>query len=152
MAVPTSPSPLIELFVNEVHASFPESETKKIASHADAIAKTTSDGDPHRARLCVRWAIKMADDRDSKHPRWQQLKERHQLWKDEWFALEFAAGDVIPISGTFDDVGLPEPLQDVRIQWVENVVAVAKRIGEDEGWDHSPWEALLTELIDYRQG
>jgi hypothetical protein len=150
MAAPTSPSPMIELFVNEVHTSFPESEQKKIAAHEDAIAKTNSDGDPHRARLCARWAIKMAADKDSKHPRWERLKERHQIWKDEWFALEFAVGDAVPISGSFGVVGKPEPLEDVRIQWVENAVAVAKRIGEDDGWDHSPWEALLTELIDHR--
>jgi len=143
---------MIELFVNEVHSSFPESERAKIAAHEDAIAKTTSEGDPHRARLCAKWAINMADDKDSKHPHWERLKERHQIWKEEWFAIEFAIGDAVPISGSFGVVGMPEPLGDVRIQWVENAVAVAKRIGEDDGWTHCPWEALLTELIDYRSG
>src|ERR1700721_1303714 len=88
MAAPTSPSPMIELFVNEVNSSFPESERTKIAAHEDAIAKTTSDGDPHRARLCAKWAINMADDRDSKHPHWERLKERHEIWKEEWSAVE----------------------------------------------------------------
>jgi hypothetical protein len=96
MADATSPSPIILVFVNEVHASFPDSEREKMASHEDAIAETTSEGDPHRARLCVRWAIKMADDRHHSHPRWEQLKERHQIWKDEWFALDFGVADALP--------------------------------------------------------
>jgi hypothetical protein len=150
MADPTSPSPVITLFVSEAHRSFPESEKQKLAAHEDAISKTTSDGDHHRARLCARWAIKMADDKHSKHPRWEQLKERHQLWKDEAFALEFGVADAVPGSGTRRVVGKAEPLEDVRIEWVENAVAIAQRLGEDDGWENSPWEALLTELIDYK--
>jgi hypothetical protein len=37
--------------------------------------------------------------------------------------------------------------EDVRIQWVDEAVEVARRIGEEEGWEHAPWEALLDELI-----
>jgi hypothetical protein len=150
MASPKSPSPVIELFVDEVASSFPESEKKKVAAHDDAIAKTTSDGDPHRAHLCAKWAIKMAADKDSKHPLWERLKERHQVWKDEWFAVEFAVGDAVPISGSFEVVGRPAPLLDIWIEWVKNAVAIAKRLGEDDGWENSPWEALLTEMIEYR--
>ncbi len=147
----TSPSPIIEVFVNEVQASFPETESGKLASYEDAIAKTTSEGDPHRARLCVRWAIRMADDKRHKHPRWEQLKERHQIWKDDWFAFDFGVADATPGSGTRHVVGTAEPIEDVRIQWVDNAVAVAKRLGEDDGWQNSPWEALLTEMIDYKK-
>jgi hypothetical protein len=150
MAKSTSPSPIIEVFVREVHASFPESEKNKLASHGEEIAKTTSDGDPHRARLCARWAIKMADDKNQKHPRWEQLKERHQLWKDEWFAIDFGLGDALPGSGSHHVVGKAEPLEDVRIEWVENAVAVAKRLGEEDGWENSPWEELLEVLIHDR--
>jgi hypothetical protein len=61
MADVISPSPIVEVFVNEVHASFPESERDKLASYEDAIAETTSEGEPHRARLCVsgpsRWQM-----------------------------------------------------------------------------------------------
>jgi hypothetical protein len=38
----------------------------------------------------------------------------------------------------------------VRIEWVENAVAVAKHLGEEDGWASSPWEELLTELTDYK--
>jgi hypothetical protein len=150
MGTSTSPSPIVSLLVNEVEESFPEAEKDKIASHADAIARTTSDADHHRARLCARWAIEMSAGKDSKHPHWQHLKERHQIWKDEWFGLEFGLADAIP--GTFASqvVGKAEPVEDVRIQWVENAVAVAKRLGEEDGWENSPWEALLVELIVYR--
>jgi hypothetical protein len=150
MATSTSPSPLIDLFVRQVRESFPESEKGKIAAHEDAIAGTTSDGDHHRARLCAKWAIEMAVDKSSAHPHWDRLKERHQIWKDEWFGLEFGLGDALPGTGSYEVVGRPEPLQDVRILWVENAVAVAKMLGEEDGWENSPWEALLTELIEYK--
>ena len=151
MAKSTSPSPIIEVFVREVHASFPDDEKSKLAQHEEQIAQTTSDGDHHRARLCGRWAIRMANDKNQKHPRWEQLKERHQLWKDEWFAFDFGVADAVPGSGTHHLVGKAEPLEDVRIEWVENAVAVAKRIGEEDGWENSPWEKLLTDLIDYKK-
>ena len=152
MAKSASPSPIIEVFVREVHASFPDSEQSKLAAHEEAIAKTTSDGDAHRARLCARWAIKMADDKNQKHPRWAQLKERHQIWKDEWFAFDFGVADAIPGSGTRHAVGKAQPIEDVRIEWVEDAVAVAKKLGEEDGWESSPWESLLTEMIDYKKG
>jgi hypothetical protein len=38
-------------------------------------------------------------------------------------------------------------MEDVRIEWVENAVAVAKRLGEEDGWENSPWEDLLNDLI-----
>jgi len=151
MAELISPSPIIGVFVSEAHASFPESESGKLAAYGDAIAKTTSEGDHHRARLCVDWAIKMSDDKDQKHPRWEQFKELHQIWKDTWFGIDFGLGDAVPLSGTHGAVGKAEPIEDVRIQWVENAVAVAKTLGEDDGWDHSPWEALLKELIAYKK-
>jgi len=148
MANVISPSPLIEVFINEVHRTFPESERKKIASYEEAIGRTNSKGDAHRARLCVRWAIKMANDKNQKHPRWAQLKERHQIWKDDWAAFDFGLADAMPGSGTHHRVGKAEPIEDVRIKWVENAVAVAQRLGEEDGWEGSDWEALLSELID----
>jgi hypothetical protein len=90
----------------------------------------------------------MAVEKGSAHPHWDRLKERHQIWKDEWFGIEFGVGDALPGTGSHHVVGKPEPLEDVRILWVENAVAVAKRLGEEDGWENSPWEALLTQLID----
>lgn len=148
MAV-SSPSPIIEVFVNAAHEAFPEDQAAKLASYKEAIARTTSEGDPHRARLCVKWAIKMADDKTKSHPRWEQLKERLRIWKDDWYAFDFGVADAVPGSGTHGVVGKAEPIEDVRIQWVESAVAVAERLGEEDGWENSPWEALLTELIDY---
>jgi hypothetical protein len=151
MAKSTSPSPIIEVFVREAHASFPDGEKEKLVKYEEEIATTTSDGDPHRARLCAKWAIRSANDKNQTHPRWAQLKERHQLWKDEWFGFEFGVADAFPGSGTHHKVGKAEPLEDVRIEWVENAVAVAKHLGEEDGWENSPWEELLTELIAYRK-
>ncbi len=38
-------------------------------------------------------------------------------------------------------------MKDTEIEWVENAVDVAKAIGEADGWDHAPWEELLSGLI-----
>jgi hypothetical protein len=93
----------------------------------------------------------MAVDKESEHPHWQRLKERHQIWKDEWFAVEFGIGDADPLGGSLGVVGKPEPLEDVGILWVGNAVEIAKKLGEEDGWENSPWEALLTEMIDYQE-
>ena len=114
MADVTSPSPIIAVLVHEVHASFPETKVDKLASHEDTGAKTNSEGDPHRARLCVKWAIKMADDKRHKHPRWEQLRARHQTWKNDWFAFDSGLADATPGSGTHHVVGKAEPIEDVR--------------------------------------
>lgn len=152
MTNPISPSPLIEVFVREVHASFPTDESDKIAPHEAAIATTTSEGDPHRARLCVKWAIKMADDKHQPHPHWLQLRERLQIWKDDWFAFDFGVGDALPGSGSHHIVGKSMPLEDVRIEWVQEAVTVARRLGEEDGWENSPWESLLVDLIEVKTG
>jgi hypothetical protein len=143
---------MIETFVHAVDREFPEGEKSKMAQHQDAIAQTTSEGDPHRARICVKWAIRMANDKNQKHPRWEQLKQRHQIWKDEWFAFDFGVGDATPFSGSKGVVGKAEPIEDIRIEWVEDAVAVAKRLGEEDGWENAPWEALLIELINFKKG
>ena len=75
-----------------------------------------------------------------------------QIWKDDWFAFDFGVADATPLSGTRHVVGKAEPIEDVRIQWVENAVAVAKRLGEEDGWENSPWEALLAEMISSQKG
>jgi hypothetical protein len=56
----------------------------------------------------------------------------------------------LPGSGSHHIVGKAEPLEDVRIEWVENAVSVAKHLGEEDGWANSPWEELLKEMIDYK--
>jgi hypothetical protein len=78
------------------------------------------------------------------------LKERHQIWKDEWFAFDFGVADALPGSGIHHVVGKSQPFEDVRIEWLEDAVAVAKKLGGEDGWQNSPWEALLTELIEYK--
>jgi len=49
------------------------------------------------------------------------------MWKDEWFAIDFGLADATPGSGTHHLVGKAEPLED--------------------GWENSPWEDLLNDLI-----
>jgi hypothetical protein len=152
MTDPISPSPILGVFTRAVARDFPESESSKLAAHQADIDGTNSQGDHHRARRCALWAIEMADEKDRSHPRWKEIKELHQVWKDMWFGLEFGAADAIPGSGTKGVVGKAEPLEDVRIEWTEDAVAVAKAIGEEVGWKDSPWEALLVELVGMSEG
>lgn len=134
-----SPSPMIACFVRNAREQFPAAERKKLDRFDEAIASTTSRPDAHRARRCAEWAIEMADDKKQSHPRWKELKELHQEWKNTWFGVEM--GVVTPQGATFT------PREDVHIQWVESAVAVAEKIGEEDGWGNSPWESLLEELI-----
>jgi hypothetical protein len=146
MTTPISPSPILGCFTRAVHRDFPEAESAKVAAHQSEIDKTNSEGDHKRARRCALWAIEMADEKDRTHPHWKQIKEAHQVWKDTILAIDFGVMDAAP-GAQHGEVGKAEPLEDVRIEWTENAVAVAKAIGEETGWEHSPWEALLVELI-----
>ena len=140
MSEPLSPSPMIELFVRNVKEQFPKTEADKLEHFADAIAQSISDADSKRARHCFHWAFQMADDKNQSHPRWREIKELHREWKDTWFGLEF---------GLTGNQGVKRhPDEDMHIQWVEDAVSVAKALGEEDGWDKSPWEQLLGELIE----
>ncbi len=140
MSKTISPSPMLELFVRNVQEEFPKEEAAKAERFAAAIVKSDSEADSERARRCFHWAFEMADDKDQSHPRWHEIKELHQEWKDTWFGLEF---------GLTGNQGVKRhPDEDMHIQWVEDSIAVAKALGEEDGWDKSPWEDLLGELVE----
>jgi hypothetical protein len=133
-----TPSPLLGTFVRSAQRSFPSAQQAVLDTYSAAISHTTATKDPERARHCALWAIEKAADRNQNHPRWREIKELHQIWKDAWFGAEF---------GVFGAAGHLDPLDDIRIQWVEDAVAVATKLGEEDGWDKSPWEPLLQELL-----
>jgi hypothetical protein len=140
MSKTLSPSPMLELFVRNVQEQFPKTEADKVDGFAEAIVRSTSEADSERARRCFHWAFEMADDKSQSHPRWREIKERHQEWKDTWFGLEF---------GLTGNQGVKRhPDEDIHIQWVEDAVSVAKTLGEEDGWEKSPWEALLGQLVE----
>ena len=139
MSKTLTPSPMLELFVRNVREQFPADEAGKVDQFTDAIAKSTSEADSKRARRSFHWAYALADDKNQSHPRWREIKELHQEWKDTWFGLEF---------GLTGNQGVKrDPGEDMHIQWVEDAVAVAREVGEEDGWDKSPWEELLSELV-----
>ena len=142
MAKLITPSPILGVFVSSVREQFPSAQQAKLSLHEDALQHTNSAADGHRARHCALWAIEQAKNKSASHPRWEELKEKHEIWKELWFALEFGIGDI-----TSRAVGPPEPLEDVKIQWTQEAVTVAQALGEEHGWDSSPWEALLVDLI-----
>lgn len=139
MAQRTSPSPVIEVFVRAVRDRFPASEVAKVEAYEAKIAATTSAEDGRRARHCAHWAIELAGPKELGHPEWRRIKETHEVWKDMWFGVQYAAMG--------DDVGRPAPIGDVEVEWVEDAVRVAEVVGTSVGWDEAPWEQLLAELI-----
>lgn len=139
MTKPSSPSAIIGAFVTAVQELFPPDQQSKLEPFKEAIEHTTSAKDAHRARHCVYWAIRLADDKDLPHPRWKEIKELHQVWKDAWLGTQF---------GLMGSGSGHQPIQDTEIEWTENSVEVAKMIGEADGWEHAPWEDLLRELIE----
>ena len=142
--MPTSPSPVIQSFVREAAEVLPATQAEKLTAFDAAIGKTTNHHDGRRARRCAEWAIGVAGDRDLPHPRWHEIKEAHSAWRDMFLGAGYAA--------VTRGVGSPEPLKDIEIEWVEDAIEVAKLVGEADGWDHAPWEALLVELIDMEPG
>ena len=140
MSDPKRPSLIIETFVREAQRNFPSSESCKIEPHEVEIARTTTVQDGHRARICAHWAIDIADQKDSEHPRWSKIKEAHQLWKDSVFGLKFAFGED-RTDGAIGSIG------DVEIQWVKDAVLVAQSLADEVGWANVPWEELLVSLI-----
>ncbi len=139
MAKVEAPSPLLGTFVDAAQKYFPPEQFALVHTYAAAIAETTSARDPERARHCALWAIEKAADRERSHPRWREVQELHQIWKDAWLGTEFG------LLGPPHHLG---PVEDVRIEWVEDAVDVAAKLGEEDGWDKSPWEPLLRELIE----
>ena len=140
MSTILSPSPMLECFVRNVQGEFPAEEAAKADRFAEAISRSTSEADSERARRCFTWAYEMADSKGVTHPRWAKIKELHREWKDTWFGMHF---------GLVADQGAPRtPDEDMHIQWIEDAVQVAKALGEEDGWEQSPWEGLLGELID----
>jgi hypothetical protein len=137
MSNPVSPSPIIECYLRNFKDFLPDDQKAKLATHDDAIAATTSEGDEGRALHCAVWAIKASNEKSASHPRWKEIKESHQIWKDTWFGAEF--GLMMPQSSIGDDV---------RVQWTESAAEVVRTLAEDDGWGTSHWEDLLVELID----
>jgi hypothetical protein len=134
-----SPSPIIECFLTCLKEFLPADQNAKLQKHDKAIATTTSDGDESRALRCAIWAIKAASNKSGSHPRWKEIKEVHNVWKDTWFGAEF--GLMTPHSSI---------AEDIRIQWTEAATDVIRNLAEEDGWQDSNWEELLIELIDLR--
>lgn len=133
-----TPSALLGTFVRSAQKTFPPDQLAKLDAYSTAVSHTTSKRDPERARRCALWAIEQSADRQQGHPRWREVREVHELWKESWFGAEFG------LTGPSGALGPP---QEIRIQWVEEAVKVAQMLGQDDGWDQSPWEALLQDLL-----
>lgn len=144
VAAPSTTSHVITILAREIRETFPETQSKRLAAHEDAIARTTRHHDGRRAWRCATWAIETAGERDLPHPEWRRIKELHAVWRDITWGVGWASETT--------GVGRPAPLRDVEVEWVEDAAQVARIVGEAVGWAHVPWEALVVELIEMDPG
>lgn len=140
MTEPHSPSPVVRAFSRALREALPPTQLARLEAIDAGIETTTDTEDPRRARRCAHWAIEVAGEKELSHPEWRKIRETHEVWKDLWFGVEFAA------MGYGD--GRPAPIEDVEVEWVENAARVATIVGTTLGWEHAPWEDLLHELIE----
>jgi hypothetical protein len=133
------PSPVIAYLVEQLDLVLPDPDKARLAAHADEVARSTHNGDLHRAWRCAGWAVDVAEHSGHSHlsDLARELKEVHKLWRDSWFGAEF--GVMLR-----DGVG---PGHDIEIQWVDDAVRIAKSVAQETGWGSVPWEELLTGLL-----
>jgi hypothetical protein len=135
----THPSPVIAYLVRQLGLVLPDPDERRLAGHADEVARSTSHGDLHRAWRCAGWAVDVAEHSGHSHlsDLARDLKEVHRLWRDSWFGAEF--GVMVK-----DGVG---PGHDIEIQWVDDAVRIATSVAQETGWASVPWEDLLSGLL-----
>lgn len=145
------PSPVLRYFEDALGPLLPEAHYRRMAAHDPAVADTTSRHDLHRALRCAEWAVELAGGGEKlgagdeavpaehQHPGRRLAQVLRQAW-DAGEAVEFAVLASIPgVDGTNLEL----------VRWIDDVVEVARRVAEDDGWDAVPWEELLVELIGY---
>ena len=81
------------------------------------------------------WAFELAKAKPLNGSKWSAIRERHKLWNDTWFGIEF--GIAKPGSLT----------EDVMIQWTWDAVDFAKSVAEEYSWSETHWRELFNELV-----
>jgi len=139
--------------MNNLREILPDAERRTLEGYAQRAEETTSKGDFHRARYCLRWAIKTAEG--SEHSRLKdieiRLKETHKEWQDIWLGAWFGGEVEVGHGQAAHEIPKDQkigPGEDIELLWVEEATDVAKILGETAGWDTVPWEDLLKTVID----
>ena len=114
-------------------------QVEALSRFGPAVAATTSRADARRARRCTRsgpWSTPPAPTRPI------PSTARVPRAPPQLAGPQFGAGWAPRAPERADPLG-----EDVHILWVEEAVDVACRLGAERGWEHSPWPALLHELV-----
>ena len=148
----TGSSPIVKTLMLDLQAELPEEERVKLDAYWPQADATAPKGDLHRARLCLRWAIEVAEMPEHSHLAHisTHLKERYKAWQDIVFGTEFGSRvergkgpEGHDITGD-SRIG---PGEDIEILWVGEAITVAKAAAEKSGWSQVPWEKLIKDVL-----
>lgn len=148
----TGSSPIIKALMVDLQSAMPPDERQKLEQYWAQVDASKSQGDFHRARRCLHWAITVAEAPEHSHLAREaiRVKETYKAWQDLVLGAEFGThvetrrGDEGHLITGESKVG---PREDVEFLWVSEAVSVAKMAAEKSGWDQVPWEQLVQDVL-----
>lgn len=148
----TGSSPVVKTLMLDLHAAMPEQERQKLEAYQAKADATKPDGDFHRARLCLRWAVEVTEMPEHSHLAHvsTRIKEAYKAWQDIVFGVEFGTRVEARYGPEGHDIRGEEkvgPGEDIELLWVGEAVSVAKAASEKAGWDKVPWERLVKDVL-----
>jgi hypothetical protein len=151
----TGSSPIVKTLMLDLHAAMPEEERQKLDGYQAEADATVPEGDFHRARLCLRWAVKVAEMPEHSHLAHvsTRLKETYKAWQDIVFGTEFGSRVERGWGAEGHDITGKQkigPGEDIELLWVGEAVSVAKDAAEKSGWSAVPWEQLVQDVLAVR--
>jgi hypothetical protein len=148
----TGSSPIVKTLMLDLQAALPEPQREKLQTYWAKADATTPEGDFHRARECLRWAVRVAEMPEHSHLAHlsTRLKETYKAWQDIVFGTEFGSRVERGKGPEGHDITGKQrigPGEDIEILWVGEAVSVAKTAAEKSGWDQVPWEQLVKDVL-----
>jgi hypothetical protein len=139
--------------MNNLREILPDDQREKLDGYTQQAEATKPKGDFHRARYCLRWAIKVAENPKHSHLSGAavHIKERHKAWQDIWLGAGFGSEEEFGRGRLAHEVKGDQktgPGEDIELLWVEEATDVAKSAAEKSGWEAVPWEELLQSVIE----
>ena len=148
----TGSSPIVKTLMLDLQSALPDEERQKLDAYWPQAEVTTPKGDFHRARLCLRWAVSVAEMPEHSHLAHfsTRLKETYKAWQDIVFGTEFGSRverGKGPEGHDITGQSRIGPGEDIEILWVGEAVTVAKAAAEKSGWSGVPWEQLVKDVL-----
>ncbi len=141
--------------MNNLRQILPEDQLQTLEGYSQQAEASTPKGDFHRARLCLHWAIKVAESPEHSYLSGIaiRLKETHEAWKDVWLGAEFGSEVEIGKGNPSQEIKGDQkigPGEDIELLWVEEATDVAKSAADKSGWENVPWEELVEDVLRIR--